>query len=100
MINIKGLFHHLDEDKRSIVRFGDGSIVKYEGKGSILVKFLDVNSMELENVLSIPNLKVNILSLKKSMTKVARQQLGGSYLTMYNELGGFTTKVLNSNGCV
>ena len=65
MISIKALFHHLDEDKHSIVRFGDGSIVKYEGKGSILVKFLDVNNIELENVLSIPNLRL-ISSVSKN----------------------------------
>ena len=37
MTSIKSFFHSIDEHKTSNVNFGDGSSIKYEGRGTIIV---------------------------------------------------------------
>ena len=41
MTSKKSYFHFLDENKQGVIKFGDESSVRYEGKGSIFLNYLD-----------------------------------------------------------
>ena len=62
MTGIKTYLNNLDDTKNSIVRFGDGSTVNYEGQGRHRVQRNDENTLQLENVLYTPRLKTNIIN--------------------------------------
>lgn len=56
-------FENLDRTMKGEVRFGDGSVVKIEGKGSIKILCKNGEARELHGVYYIPTLKSNIISL-------------------------------------
>ena len=58
------------------MKFGDGCTIKYEGKGTTLVNCSNGEVMELEDVLYIPNLKENILTLTKFNDQGCTKNLG------------------------
>ena len=61
----RSYFHSIDENQHGLIRFGDESLVIFEGKGSIMVNYSNGEELKLEGVLLVPTLKVNILSLRK-----------------------------------
>ena len=60
MTGIKSFFHSIDEQKIGNVTFGDGSSIKYEGHGTIIVVSKNGEEIELEGVLYLPKVKTNI----------------------------------------
>ena len=48
------------------MRFGDGSLISYEGKGEVHVDCTNGERMIFENVLYIPKLKTEILMFGKT----------------------------------
>ena len=72
--------------------FGDGSSTKYVRKGKILVHYTNGKVMELPNVLNIPVLKTNILSLGKLKDQGSKTTLEGGFLTIHDKLGRLLTK--------
>ena len=63
MTSIKSFFHFIDKHKTGNVKFGDGSSIKYEGRGTIIVICKNGKEIELKGVLYLPKLKTNILSI-------------------------------------
>lgn len=61
----QSVFQHLDETHNEYIRFGDGSRVRIHRRGNILLHCQNGGMMELNNVLSIPKLKSNILTLRQ-----------------------------------
>ena len=63
MIGAKSTFSELDSGIRGMVKFGDGSVVEIEGRGTIL--FIDKGGEhhKLTDVYFIPRLKANLVSL-------------------------------------
>ena len=65
MTGKRAFFHNIDEKRRGRVKFGDGSTIPYEGKGNISVTLKTGEVLIISNVLYLPDLKTNILSLGK-----------------------------------
>ncbi|XP_078438351.1 uncharacterized protein LOC144708789 [Wolffia australiana] len=63
MTGNRNFFSQLDESSEGFVKFGDNSRVKIEGRGSISIIKKDGEAMILENVVFVPQLCANILSL-------------------------------------
>ena len=54
MTGIKSFCHSIDEHKTCNVKFGDGSSIKYEGHGTIIVMCKNSEEIELNGVLYLP----------------------------------------------
>jgi transposase InsO family protein len=94
MVSDKHMFITLDEDEKGLINTScGGSTLAIEGKGSISLKFKDRN-LTLHNVLYVPHLSVNLLSLRQllleqckvnfsvnefSVTKLEQPYLEGHY---------------------
>ncbi|XP_078427941.1 uncharacterized protein LOC144700313 [Wolffia australiana] len=85
----KSYFQSLDEDHCGMVKFGDGSSIKFEGKGSIYVHCSDGAELKLEGVLYVPDLRANILSLGKLDDAGFKSSLSGGFLTIIDEVAGY-----------
>ena len=63
MTGRREFFSDLDETTIEFVKFGDNSRIQIKGKGLIEVNQRDGSSLQLCNVLFVPQLEANILSL-------------------------------------
>lgn len=64
MCRHKHMFIELDEEVNGQVSFADFSKMKVKGKGKILIQAKNKNHHFISNVYSMPNIKINILSLR------------------------------------
>ena len=87
MTSKRSYFHSIDENQLGLIRLGDESSVKFEGKGSIVLNYLDGEEIKLERVLFVPSLKVNILSLGKLDEDGFTSTLGGGVLSIFDKEG-------------
>ena len=98
MTCIESFFHSIDEDKTGNVNFGDGSSIKYEGRGTIIVMCKNGEEIELKGVLYLPRLKTNILSLGKLDDQGCKTSLSEGYLTIRDRKGKLLTKTKKTRG--
>ena len=63
MTGARSAFSELDSGIRGMVKFGDGSVVKIEGRGTILFVSKGGEHRKLTDVYFIPRLKANLVSL-------------------------------------
>ena len=63
MTGSRGAFSELDTGIISTVRFGDGSVVKIEGRGTILFACKNGEHCTIANAYFIPRLTTNIISV-------------------------------------
>ena len=84
MNGMKTFYQSLDEPHQGVVRFGDGSSIRYEGKGKVHVACTNSQRIIFENVLYIPKLKANILSLGKLDSQGCDIRLRDGFLTLYD----------------
>lgn len=68
MCGDKKAFSELDESFRNTVKFGDNSIVSVMGKGKVTLQTKG-NSTHISNVLFVPDLKTNLLSVGQLQEK-------------------------------
>ena len=71
MTSKRSFFYSLDETQHGSIKVGDESSVRYEGKGSILLNYLDGEEITIEGVLYVPSLRVNIQVLGSYMRMVS-----------------------------
>ena len=69
MSGSKSSFFHLNEDFHSTVSFGDSSSIKVKGKGDIKIKTRNGFAETISNVLYVPDLKSNLLSVGQLQEK-------------------------------
>ena len=98
MTSKKSYFHFLDENKHGVIKFGDESSVRYEGKGYIFLNYLDGEEIKLEGVLYVPSLRVNILSLGKLDEDGFTSTLGGGILSIFDKEGKQFARIRKTNG--
>ena len=98
MTGMKTFYQSLDESHEGVVRFGDRSSIRYEGKGEVHVECLNGERMIFKNVLYIPKLKTNILSLGKLDSQGCDICLRDGFLTLYNGQGRLLTKTPKTRG--
>ena len=80
------------------MKFGDNSRILIKGKGSIEVHQRDGSSLRLCNVLYVPQLETNILSLGRLDEEGYRMIMGEGKLTIFNPNGQLFAKVYRSKG--
>ncbi|KAD3336853.1 hypothetical protein E3N88_32372 [Mikania micrantha] len=96
MTGYKGLFYKLDTKLGGTVRFGDGSGVDIEGRGSILLECKNGEHRLLTEVYCIPYLKNNIASLGQLTEGGCKIMMKQEYLWMYEPNGRLLMKVHQS----
>jgi hypothetical protein len=62
-------FSDLDESFRNFVKFGDNSMVSVMGKGKVIVQTKENSTHTIANVLFVPELKTNLLSVGQLQEK-------------------------------
>lgn len=93
MTGRKELFADLNRSVLGTVRFGDGSKVQIEGKGTVLFEFKNGDQQVLQDVYFIPALHKNIISLGQ-MTEVGyKVEMLGNYLWMWDDVGRLIMRV-------
>ena len=102
MMSKRSYFHSIDKSQQGLIRFGDESSVKLEGKGSIFLNYLDGEEIKLEGVLFVPSLKVNILSLGKLDNEGFTSTLGGGAMNprFYINLGDESSVKFEGKGSI
>ena len=98
MMSKRSFFYFLDESLQGSIKFGDESSVRYEGKGSILLNYLDGEEITIEGVLYVPSLRVNILSLGKLDEDGFISTLGGGILSIFDKEGKQFAQVRKTKG--
>ena len=68
MSRTRSLFKELDESKKSEVTLGDNKKIQVEGKGTISIKTSQGNTKILQEVMLVPSLSHNLLSIGQLMT--------------------------------
>lgn len=89
-------FVELDEGISGLVKFGDGSAVRIEGKGSIIFRCKNGEERKLHEVFYIPTLCSNIISLGQMSEEGKRVEIKGEYLWVFEEQGKLLIKVKRS----
>ena len=98
MTGKKVFFDNIDENKKGKVKFGDGSSIPYEGKGDISVTLKTGEVLIIPNVLYLPDLKTNILSLGKLDEQGCKTFLRSGFLTVHDKSGRLLTKTKKTSG--
>ena len=66
MTTIKTFYHSLDEYHTEVVRFYDGSSIRYEGKGEVHVNCTNDEHMIFENIVYLTSVKDYHLNFEKA----------------------------------
>ena len=98
MTGRREFFSNLDESTTGSVKFGDNSRIQIRGKGGIEVNQRDGSILCLRNVLFVPKLEANILSLGRLDEEGYRMIMGEGKLTIFNPNGRLFAEVLRSRG--
>ena len=78
--------------------FGDNSRIQIRGKGAIEVNQRDGSTLRLRNVMFVPKLEANILSLGRLDEEGYRMIMGEGKLTIFNPKGQLFAEVHRSKG--
>ncbi|KAI3796095.1 hypothetical protein L1987_38759 [Smallanthus sonchifolius] len=92
----KSVFSSLDRGVGGKVRFGDGSCVTIEGRGSVVLKGKGMEQRLMTDVYFIPHLKSNILSLGQATEGGCEVRMKDEFLWMFDKKGKLLMKVLRS----
>ncbi|KAK9074991.1 hypothetical protein SSX86_003310 [Deinandra increscens subsp. villosa] len=93
MTGRKDAFVELNQSVTGYVRFGDGSRVSIEGKGTLLFIGKTGDQLMIENVYYIPALTSNILSLGQLAEVGYNALIRGDHLKLYNDQEELVMKV-------
>lgn len=83
MTGQKSNFCYLNEQVTGRVRFGDGSTVNIEGKGTITLQYKNGEERLLKDVYNIPTLYNNITSLGQISEEGNKVVINGKMLCIY-----------------
>ncbi|XP_074322910.1 uncharacterized protein LOC141659881 [Apium graveolens] len=96
MTGDKMKFNELNEQVTGQVKFGDGSMVKIEGKGSIMFKCKNGEERTLREVYYIPSLCNNIISIGQLSEEGNKTVFNGDLLWVHDKEGKLLMKVKSS----
>lgn len=97
MTGYKTKFSDLDYGITGQVRFGDGSTVKIEGKGTVMLMCKNGEERTLHEVYYIPSLRNNIINLGQLSEEGNRVVLKGDFLWDYDKQERLLMKVKRSS---
>ena len=87
MISQRNFFTTLDELATDFVKFRDNSRVEIKGRGSVVVLHQDGHRLSFGNVLFVPKLCANILSLGRLDEEGCKMTMYGGRLTIHDRDG-------------
>jgi hypothetical protein len=93
MTDAWGAFSELDSDICGTVRFGDGSIIEIEGRGTTLFTCKSGEHRMLTGVYYIPRLTMNILSLGQMDEAGCRLDINAGLLQVFDQWQQLLVKV-------
>lgn len=96
MTGFRSKFTELDEKITGQVRFGDGSSVKIEGKGTVMFVCKNGEEFALHEVYYIPSLQTNIVSIGQLSEEGNRVVIKGEYLWVFDQQERLLMKVERS----
>lgn len=85
MTGSKAMFTSIDDSVTGVVKFGDGSLVEIEGRGTILITTRDGAHRGLTDVYYIPKLRSNIISLGQLEEYGCKVILEDGYLQIFDQ---------------
>jgi hypothetical protein len=88
------IFAELDSKIYGTIKFGDGSITKIEGQGSIILTCKDSGHCTLTRVYFIPRLRASIVRLGRLDEMECRINIHRGVQQIYDEQGHLLAKVL------
>ena len=74
MTGHKDWFVSIDESVNHEVRFADDNTIRVEGHGKVVIKRKDGTMSYIEDVLYVPNMRCNLLSLGQLLEKKYRRK--------------------------
>jgi len=96
MTGTRSIFAELNHDITGTVKFGDGSVVDIQGKGSILFACKSGKHRRLDGVYYIPRLTTNIISLGQMDEDGYKVDIEGGVLRLYDVQRRLLAKVYRS----
>ncbi|CAN6925204.1 unnamed protein product, partial [Brassica oleracea] len=87
MTGERGYFSELNQNIKGKVKFGDGSCVYIDGKGSILIVMKGVRKMIIKNLLFVPRLNRNVLSVAQMTSRGYTVIMGAGECIIKDETG-------------
>ena len=97
MTGRREFFSNLDKSSTGSMKFGDNSRIQIRGKGEIEVNQGDGSILCLGNVLFVPKLEANILSLGRLDEEGYQMIMGEGKLTIFNPNGQLFAEVHRSS---
>ena len=94
----RNFFTTLDELADDFVKFGDNSRVEIKGRGSVVVLRQDGQRLSFGNVLFVPKLCANILSLGRLDEEGCKMTMFGGRLTIHDWDGALLAEVHRTEG--
>ena len=98
MIGCREFFNDLDASTTGFMKFGDNSRIQIKGKGAIEVNQKNGSTLRLCNVLFVPQLEANILSLGRLDEESYSMIMGEGKLTIFNPNGQLFAEVHRFKG--
>ena len=85
MTGHKDWFVSLDESVNHKVRFADDNTIRVEGHGKVVIKRKDGTMSYIEDVLYVPNMRCNLLSLGQLLEKKYRMVMEDKEMKIYDK---------------
>ncbi|XP_019415271.1 PREDICTED: uncharacterized protein LOC109326848 [Lupinus angustifolius] len=92
LLSARDWFIQLDDSVRTRVKFADDSFITAEGMGKIVIKRKDGIEAYIYNVLYVPKMKNNLISLGQLLEKGYNICMKDRMLKIYNEEGNLILK--------
>jgi hypothetical protein len=86
-------FCEIDKTVRRKIRFGDGSYVIAEGIGNVAIRREDGTKVIVSDVLYVPQMKSNLLSLGQLLEKGYSMNMNGNYMEVFDSKKKVVLKV-------
>ncbi|XP_061365273.1 uncharacterized protein LOC133308644 [Gastrolobium bilobum] len=93
MCGDKKAFSELDESFRNTVKFGDNSTISAMGKGKVTLHTIENSTHTISNVLFVPDLKTNLLSVGQLQEKGYEISIKGGVCRIQDANLGLIAKV-------
>ena len=85
MTGHKDWFVSLDESVNHKVRFANDSTIRVEGHGKVVIKRRDGTVSYIEDVICVPNMRCNLLSLSQLLEKKYRMVMEDKEMKIYDK---------------
>eukprot|EP00256_Glycine_max_P063245 XP_014633004.1 uncharacterized protein LOC106799314 [Glycine max] len=86
----------IDETVKRNIKFGDGKSVMAKGIGKVAIRRVDGSKVTISDVLYVPNMESNLLSLRQLLEKGFSMHMEGEHMEVVDSNGKYVLKVVVS----